>query len=69
MYMMGRAKGHRACDSYKYLSPHCTLRYDAAVEAIHLYAHAVKVVLLDAPSLLAGNGGASFLAVVLSFQL
>jgi hypothetical protein len=44
------------------LSPHCTLRYDAGRHAVHLYASAVKVC-VDAPSLLAGNGGAFFVSL------
>ena len=41
------------------LSPHCTLRYDAGRRATHLLTlRAVKVVLSDAPSLPASDGGA-----------
>ena len=57
------------CDSVNYLSPHCTLRYDAGCRATHLYAHAVKVVLSDAPLLPASNDGAFSCFRYLSFPL
>jgi len=41
------------------LSPHCTLRYDAACRATHSYANAVRVVLFRCSVVTGHNDGAS----------